>query len=232
MQVYGNTNAPKSVTYSAIIYCLRCLINLEMPLNQGALQPITISIPDGCLLSPSDTAAVVGGNVLTSQRLCDVILKAFRACAASQGIQWKTLLFYLLTTMYIFRFKDVATTLLSVAAARTIKETCEMVSVIMKRLVWFFFFFNSLFFSVPLELIAATLIYLFFFCIKTEKPEVVGRVLAGMVDQEFIRTWQILESPTPRLLSEDILLFWGNSDYVTGPVGLADSMAETELFVR
>eukprot|EP00842_Homolaphlyctis_polyrhiza_P000184 jgi/Hompol1/1166/HPOL_002658-RA len=84
-EVYGNTNAPKSVTYSAIIYCLRCLINLEMPLNQGALAPIHVEIPQGSFLSPSETAAVVGGNVLTSQRLCDVILKAFQACAASQG---------------------------------------------------------------------------------------------------------------------------------------------------
>ncbi|KAJ3012108.1 UNVERIFIED_CONTAM: hypothetical protein HDU68_001363 [Siphonaria sp. JEL0065] len=84
-EVYGNTNAPRSVCYSAIIYCLRCLINLDMPLNQGALQPITVVIPEGSLLSPSENAAVVGGNVLTSQRLCDVVLKAFGACAASQG---------------------------------------------------------------------------------------------------------------------------------------------------
>ncbi len=42
-------------------------------------------IPKGCLLDPSDSAAVVGGNVMTSQRLCDVIFKAFNACAASQG---------------------------------------------------------------------------------------------------------------------------------------------------
>ncbi|KAI8808820.1 Hydantoinase B/oxoprolinase-domain-containing protein [Cladochytrium replicatum] len=84
-QVYANTNAPRSVTYSAIIYCLRCLVNLEMPLNQGALAPVTVVIPPSSLLDPSDTAAVVGGNVLTSQRLCDVIFKAFRAAAASQG---------------------------------------------------------------------------------------------------------------------------------------------------
>ncbi len=56
-----------------------------MPLNQGVLHPITIIIPEQSLLNPSDLAAVVGGNVLTSQRLCDVIFKAFRACAASQG---------------------------------------------------------------------------------------------------------------------------------------------------
>jgi 5-oxoprolinase (ATP-hydrolysing) len=84
-EVYGNINAPKSVTYSAIIYCLRCLVNLDMPLNQGALLPISIKIPSGCFLNPSEDAAVVGGNVLTSQRLCDVIFKAFRSCAASQG---------------------------------------------------------------------------------------------------------------------------------------------------
>ncbi|KAI8911035.1 Hydantoinase B/oxoprolinase-domain-containing protein [Gorgonomyces haynaldii] len=84
-EVYGNTNAPTSVTYSAIIYCLRCLIKLDMPLNQGALAPITVKIPQSSLLNPSETAAVVGGNVLTSQRLCDVIFKAFKACAASQG---------------------------------------------------------------------------------------------------------------------------------------------------
>jgi 5-oxoprolinase (ATP-hydrolysing) len=84
-EVYANWNAPRSVTYSAIIYCLRCLINLEIPLNQGALAPISIRIPNGSFLNPSENAAVVGGNVLTSQRLCDVILKAFGACAASQG---------------------------------------------------------------------------------------------------------------------------------------------------
>lgn len=84
-QVYGNWNAPSSVTHSAIIYCLRCLVQQEIPLNQGCLTPITVRIPEGCLLSPDAGAAVVGGNVLTSQRLVDVILRAFGACAASQG---------------------------------------------------------------------------------------------------------------------------------------------------
>lgn len=56
-----------------------------MPLNQGVLNPIKIKIPNGSILDPSEDAAVVGGNVLTSQRLCDVIFKAFNACAASQG---------------------------------------------------------------------------------------------------------------------------------------------------
>ncbi|KAK1519914.1 hydantoinase B/oxoprolinase [Colletotrichum paranaense] len=84
-EVYGNVNAPEAVTYSAIIYCLRCLISEDIPLNQGCLKPINVKIPPKSLLSPSDGAAVVGGNVLTSQRVTDVIFKAFQACAASQG---------------------------------------------------------------------------------------------------------------------------------------------------
>ncbi|KAJ3337603.1 hypothetical protein HDU93_000799 [Gonapodya sp. JEL0774] len=67
-EVYGNTNVAK-----------------DIPLNQGCLAPIQFVIPEGSILDPSETAAVVGGNVLTSQRLVDVILKAFGACAASQG---------------------------------------------------------------------------------------------------------------------------------------------------
>ncbi|KAF2124132.1 hypothetical protein P153DRAFT_371019 [Dothidotthia symphoricarpi CBS 119687] len=84
-EVYGNHNAPEAVTYSAIIYCLRCLVGEDIPLNQGCLKPITVKIPPKSFLSPSDNAAVVGGNVLTSQRVTDVVLKAFNACAASQG---------------------------------------------------------------------------------------------------------------------------------------------------
>ncbi|KAI5465991.1 Hydantoinase B/oxoprolinase-domain-containing protein [Mariannaea sp. PMI_226] len=84
-EVYGNTNAPVAITHSAIIYSLRCLIQSDIPLNQGCLSPITIKIPPSSLLAPSKTASVVGGNVLTSQRITDVILKAFGACANSQG---------------------------------------------------------------------------------------------------------------------------------------------------
>lgn len=56
-----------------------------MPLNQGCLAPVKVFIPKNSILDPSDNAAVVGGNVLTSQRVVDVVLKAFRVCAASQG---------------------------------------------------------------------------------------------------------------------------------------------------
>ncbi|KAI3842855.1 hypothetical protein MKX03_008645 [Papaver bracteatum] len=84
-EVYGNWNAPEAVTAAAVIYCLRCLVNIDIPLNQGCLAPVKIHIPVGCFLSPSDKAAVVGGNVLTSQRITDVLLTAFQACACSQG---------------------------------------------------------------------------------------------------------------------------------------------------
>ncbi|KAJ4387529.1 hypothetical protein N0V93_008124 [Gnomoniopsis smithogilvyi] len=84
-QVLGNTNAPIAITHSAIIYCLRSLVNSTIPLNQGCLNPINIVVPESSILSPDKGLGVVGGNVLTSQRVTDVVLRAFRACAASQG---------------------------------------------------------------------------------------------------------------------------------------------------
>ena len=60
-------------------YCLLCCY------RKGCLAPVEILVPSGSILDPSDKAAVVGGNVLTSQRVVDVVLKAFRVCAASQG---------------------------------------------------------------------------------------------------------------------------------------------------
>lgn len=84
-QMLGNLNAPPAVTYSAVIYSLRSLVGQDIPLNQGCLAPIEFKIPKFSLLNPSNDVGVVGGNVLTSQRVVDVVLKAFKACAASQG---------------------------------------------------------------------------------------------------------------------------------------------------
>ena len=84
-QMYGNLNAPEAITNSALLYCLRCLVNENIPLNQGCLRPVKVIIPKGSILSPLKGAAVVGGNVMTSQRVTDVILKAFRIQADSQG---------------------------------------------------------------------------------------------------------------------------------------------------
>lgn len=84
-QLGGNLNCPPAVVHSAILYCLRCLIGEDIPLNQGCLNPISVLVEKGSLLNPAEDAAVVGGNVLTSQRITDVIFKAFTAAADSQG---------------------------------------------------------------------------------------------------------------------------------------------------
>jgi N-methylhydantoinase B/oxoprolinase/acetone carboxylase alpha subunit len=65
------------VCLSAIIYYPRCLINYDIPLNQGCLASINVVNPYGSILNPSENAAVYAGNTQTSQRLVDGILKAF-----------------------------------------------------------------------------------------------------------------------------------------------------------
>ncbi|GAA5944995.1 uncharacterized protein JCM15063_000596 [Sporobolomyces koalae] len=82
---WSSLNCPVAVCSSAVIYCLRALCNEPIPLNSGCLTPVTLKIPTGTILNPSETVAVVAGNVTTSQRICDVVLRAFQACAASQG---------------------------------------------------------------------------------------------------------------------------------------------------
>jgi len=80
-----NQNTPESVVASAVVYALRLLIQKELPLNGGFLRPIKIKTRKGSLLNPSKNAAVVGGNVTTSQRIVDVILQAFGDVADSCG---------------------------------------------------------------------------------------------------------------------------------------------------
>ncbi|CAI6097747.1 unnamed protein product [Clonostachys chloroleuca] len=84
-QANGNWNAPIAVCNSATIYTLRCLVNADIPLNQGCILPVNLIIPENSFLSPSKSAAVAGGNGLTNQRLVDTILKALEVCAASNG---------------------------------------------------------------------------------------------------------------------------------------------------
>jgi len=81
----GNLNAPRAVVESAVIYALRCLVAERIPLNGGCLAPVEIVVPAGSLLDPPPGAAVVGGNVETSQRVVDVLLAALGRAAASQG---------------------------------------------------------------------------------------------------------------------------------------------------
>lgn len=84
-EVLGNWNAPPAICNSAVVYALRCMVESDIPLNHGCIKPITLVIPDKSLLKPSFDAAVCAGNVLTSQRIVDVIFRAFRVCAAIQG---------------------------------------------------------------------------------------------------------------------------------------------------
>ena len=83
--VAGNLNAPRAVVQAAVIYVLRALVAERIPLNGGCLDPVEIVIPPGSLIDPPVGAAVVGGNVETSQRIVDVLLGALGKVAASQG---------------------------------------------------------------------------------------------------------------------------------------------------
>ena len=86
----GNLNAPPAVVRSAILYVLRLLIAEPLPLNEGILAAVEIRIPPGMLNppfseDPAECPAVVGGNIETSQRLVDTLIKALGIAACSQG---------------------------------------------------------------------------------------------------------------------------------------------------
>ncbi|KPA78592.1 putative 5-oxoprolinase [Leptomonas pyrrhocoris] len=84
-QVMNSTNCPTAVVHSAIIYCIRCLVDSNIPLNQGCMKPVTVIVPPSSILCPDDDLPVVAGNVTTSQRVTDVVLMALRAAANSHG---------------------------------------------------------------------------------------------------------------------------------------------------
>jgi len=81
----SNFNAPEAVTRAAVLYVFRSLIREEIPMNEGCLEPLRINIPKGSMLSPAYPAAVVAGNVETSQCVTDTLYGALGALAASQG---------------------------------------------------------------------------------------------------------------------------------------------------
>ncbi|MEW5770028.1 MAG: hydantoinase B/oxoprolinase family protein [Pseudomonadota bacterium] len=98
-QQAGNLNAPASIAHSAVLYVFRTLLSghamvnplspaasaEDLPLNAGVLRPLDIRLPAGSLLNPVYPAAVVAGNVETSQALCDCLYGALGVLAASQG---------------------------------------------------------------------------------------------------------------------------------------------------
>jgi 5-oxoprolinase (ATP-hydrolysing) len=92
----GNLNATAAIVRSAVIYVLRLLIDEPLPLNEGLLRAVDLRIPRGMLNpafhdDPAQCPAVAGGNVETSQRVVDTLLKALGLCACSQGTMNNTL---------------------------------------------------------------------------------------------------------------------------------------------
>lgn len=84
-QLTSNFNAPSAVVRAAALYTMRLLVDRPLPLNDGCLRPVTLIIPEASMLSPQSPAAVVAGNVETSQCVTDALLAALGAMAGSQG---------------------------------------------------------------------------------------------------------------------------------------------------
>jgi 5-oxoprolinase (ATP-hydrolysing) len=84
-QLPNNFNAPAAVCKAAVLYVFRTLVQDDIPLNAGCMRPLEVIIPDGSLLNPRYPAAVVAGNVETSQYIVDALFGALGVLAASQG---------------------------------------------------------------------------------------------------------------------------------------------------
>ncbi len=84
-QLPNNFNAPSAVSMAAVLYVFRTLVDDEIPLNAGCLKPLEVVIPQGSMLNPRYPAAVVAGNVETSQCVTDALYGALGVLAASQG---------------------------------------------------------------------------------------------------------------------------------------------------
>ena len=84
-QLPGNFNAPLSVVRAAVLYVVRTLIDEAVPMNDGCLKPISILVPEGSMLRPRYPAAVVAGNVETSQVVTDALFGALGVMAGAQG---------------------------------------------------------------------------------------------------------------------------------------------------
>jgi 5-oxoprolinase (ATP-hydrolysing) len=84
-QQANNFNAPYSICRAATLYVFRTMVDDAIPMNDGCLRPITLIVPEGSMLRPSHPAAVVAGNVETSQAITDCLFAACRTLAPSQG---------------------------------------------------------------------------------------------------------------------------------------------------
>ena len=90
-QVRSSLNAVEAITYSAVLYVVRCLLTEEAPASAGLMRPVTLALPEGSIVHAKLPAPVAGGNVETSQRIVDTLLRALaqalpgRVPAASAG---------------------------------------------------------------------------------------------------------------------------------------------------
>lgn len=84
-QTADNFNAPSAVTRAAVLYVLRCMVDHDIPLNEGCMAAVDLTIPVGSILDPAYPGAVVAGNVETSQCITDALLQALGQLAGSQG---------------------------------------------------------------------------------------------------------------------------------------------------
>ena len=84
-QLPNNFNAPHSIVRAASLYVVRTLIDDAIPMNDGCLRPIEIIVPDGSMLNPAFPAAVVAGNVETSQVITDALVRRHRPARAVAG---------------------------------------------------------------------------------------------------------------------------------------------------
>ncbi|WP_443070289.1 hydantoinase B/oxoprolinase family protein [Streptomyces sp. WAC05374] len=81
----GNANAPTSVVMAAVLYVFRTLVDDDIPLNSGCLEPLDVRVPDGSMLAPSYPAATVAGNVETSQAVTGALYAALGVQAEGSG---------------------------------------------------------------------------------------------------------------------------------------------------
>ncbi len=84
-QLPNNFNAPHAIVRAAVLYVFRTLVKDDIPMNQGCLRPIRIIVPENSMLSPKTPAAVVAGNVETSQWIVNALYSALGVMASSQG---------------------------------------------------------------------------------------------------------------------------------------------------
>jgi len=84
-QFHGNYNAPTAVCLAAVMYVFRCLVDDDIPLNEGCLEPLQVIVPPRSILSPEYPAAVIAGNTEVSQCVTDALFGALGVLASSQG---------------------------------------------------------------------------------------------------------------------------------------------------